>query len=115
VRFFKFIRNLYLLNRRLDAEKELQRDSGYEVRFVQEGPEQYFYYRKGDEEFSFYAEFSYLNTPTFFTRSLIRTKGSGAITEQEREIAFQRIVQFLSCWGDVVLDDSPSRRGRFYR
>lgn len=107
MRFLNFIRNLYLLNRRLETEKELQRDSGYEVRFVREGANQYFYYREGDDEFSFSAEFSYFNNPTFFTKSLVLLKGIGPTSEEERGVILARIVQFLSCWGDVVIDGSP--------
>ena len=68
-KLFRFFKNIYLLDRRRAQEELRQRDEGYSIELVQEGPEQYIDYIEGDRKASITVEFSWMNDVVVFTDS----------------------------------------------
>ncbi len=107
-KIFRYFKNLYFLNERLTAEREMQGQSGYEITFTQDGPEHYITYREDGKEISILAEFSILNDVKLFTNSVRKWNHPTDIdiSESEHKKVIDRLIQYFSCWGEVVLDDS---------
>jgi hypothetical protein len=109
-KFLKFIKNVALLNRRLNEEEERQNKEGYSIKFTQEGPEQYINYYEGNRKLAIGFEFTWLNDVILQTNSFIRwnvPKGQ-ELTPDEYQKVLSRLIRYFSCWGgEVILDDSP--------
>ena len=111
-KLFRFFKNIYLLDPRRAQEELRQRDEGYSIELVQEGPEQYIDYIEGDRKASITVEFSWMNDVVVFTDSFRSWS-----RPYEVELSYldflrvrQRVIQYLQCWGGDVRDDERQLR-----
>ncbi|MBC7901258.1 MAG: hypothetical protein H7070_14525 [Saprospiraceae bacterium] len=104
-KFFRFLKNVCLLGRRLTANEVLQAEEKYSIKFTQEGPERYITYYEGDREANIIAEYSFLNDVTLFTDSF--RKWQKPYGEELTEFDFQkvknRVARYFACWGGAVV------------
>jgi hypothetical protein len=102
-----------MLNKRLEEDKEQQKQEGYSVEGVFKGYENYLIYREGEREVTAEVHFfSYLNDVRLFINSYRKwdKPHSEELTSFDHQKITNRFVKYLSCWGgEVVLDDSPFR------
>jgi hypothetical protein len=103
-KFLKYIKNQFLLSKRLNEEEERQKREGYKIEFIHEGNESYITYCEGNKRIPIGYEFTWLNDVILNTNSF--RKG---LTIEEYEKVKERLVRYFSCWGgEIILDDSPS-------
>lgn len=109
LKFFKFIKNIVLLGKRLAIEEERQKKEGYLIESIHHGPEHYFTYYEGDKEVSVGADFTWLNDVRLYTQSFVKwDKPRGEeLTPFDYQKVQNRLVRYFFCWGgEVILDDS---------
>jgi len=111
-KLFRFFKNIYLLDRRRAQEELRQRDEGYSIELVQEGPEQYIDYIEGDRKASITVEFSWMNDVVVFTDSF--RSWSRPYEVELSDLDFlrvrQRVIRYLQCWGGDVREDERQFR-----
>lgn len=94
-------------NRRLKIDEARQREEGYQILWTNIGPDRFITYIEKGREIDVLADFSLSNYVTLYTDSLrywsMPTKEE--VSELERPKILRRVVRYLSCWGDVQLDD----------
>ena len=111
-KLLSYVRNQLRLGSRLREERGLQAKGGYEITFAQEGPQRSITYRENGKEVTVQVEFTWLNDVTLYINSFKvwdRPRGE-KLNPFEYEKVTDRLVRFLSCWGDVTLDSSPLER-----
>jgi hypothetical protein len=109
-KILKYIKNQFLLNRRLTEEEERQKKEGYWIKRTQEGNEAYTFYCEDKKEIPIIVEFTWLNDVILNTNSFRKWRFPKVeeLTPLEYEKVQNRLVRYFSCWGgDVKLDDSP--------
>jgi hypothetical protein len=73
LKIFRFVKNAYLLNRRLTADESRQKAEGYSITFEQTGPEREITYKEGEREIYVIMNFgNWMNDVVIFTDSLSR-------------------------------------------
>lgn len=113
-KILKFIKNIFLLNKRLTEEEERQRKEGYRIEFTHEGNDSYITYYEENKSLPIEYEFTFLNDVILKTNSFKKWNASRGkeLTALEFEKVQSRLVRYFSCWGgDVILDDSPFQWG----
>lgn len=92
-------------------EKEMaeQKDFGYEAKYVQYGGEHYVIYQEDGKSLDVCVEFDWENNVTVFTKSFDSwlTPKREKLAELDYQKVLNRVVKYLSLWGEVRLDDSP--------
>jgi hypothetical protein len=107
----RFIKNLFLLNSCLETDKDRQAKDGYRLEFSNIGPERYVtYYEKG-RKIEVLADFTLFNDVILHTHSLRKwSKPSGEeLTPFDYEKVLNRVTRYLSCWGEVTLNETKLR------
>lgn len=102
------VKNLASFNSRMAADEEKQTIDGYRITSTSEGPERYITYFEGDREVAVTVDFSLWNDVLLYTDSLRRwSKPYGVeLTEFDFQKVLNRVTSYLSCWGNVTLNDS---------
>lgn len=107
-KLIRFVKNLKHFDSRLKENEKLQRENGYRIEFVQEGPERYITYHEDGREVTVRADFSILNDVVLYRNSFRKwDKPAGQeLTSFDYHKLLNRLVSYFACWGDVTLDDS---------
>lgn len=111
-KILRFIKNIFLLNKRLAEEEERQKREGYKIEFTHYGNQSDITYYEGDKKLPIDYKFTILNDVILNTNSFRRWNASRGkeLTSTEYERVQNRLLRYFSCWGgEVILDDSPFR------
>lgn len=106
--FLRLVKNLTSFNCRMAADEEKQTKDGYRITFTSQGPERDIRYFEGDREVIVMVDFSWWNDVLLYTDSLRRWyKPYGVeLTEFDFQKVLNRVTSYMSCWGNVTLNDS---------
>lgn len=106
--FFRLIKNLALMHSRLKQERARQVAKNYRIETTGDGPETYITYFENGKEIAVWADFTVFNDVTLYTYSLKRwhVPRGNEVTASDYQKVLDRVIQYLSCWGKVTLDDS---------
>ncbi|PYS97914.1 MAG: hypothetical protein DMF63_17825 [Acidobacteria bacterium] len=107
LRFVRFVNNLLRLNGRLAADRADQARDGYLIEWSNHGPERYISYSDNDRELDVHADFTLLNDVVLYSDSLRSWTAPQRkeVTPFEYQKVLNRVIRYLSCWGDVRIDD----------
>jgi hypothetical protein len=110
--FVRFVRNLFSLNKRLAENSLQQAEEGYKIEFTNIGPERYITYSENGREIDIIADFTILNDVVLYTVSLRHWDNPKReeLTSFDYQKVMNRVIRYLSCWGNVTLDGSELRR-----
>lgn len=105
----RFLKNIYLMNRRLADDSRRQADEGYEIKTTSGlGPERYITYSEDNRELDVLADFTIFNDVRLFADSLRswNIPNREELTDFDYQKVLNRVVRYLSIWGPVTVDDS---------
>ena len=109
---FKLVRHFILWKSQLAEDKERQNREGYRIDMEGGGPETYIIYQENGCEVGVIADFTWFNDVTLFTDSLRRwtIPYDVELTDFDYQKVLNRVINYLSCWGEVTLNDSKLQR-----
>lgn len=105
----RFFKHLLSINSCLAEEMKRQTVGGYMIESNTHGPERYFTYCENGRELVILVEFTILNDVKVFTNSLKKwhTPRGEELSDFDYQKVLNRATSYFSCWGEVILDDSP--------
>lgn len=108
IKLFQFVKNIMLLNRRKAADKITQSKEGYSIEMNGSGPETYITYIENNLEIDVAANFTMFNDVILYTDSLRKWSRpkSEVLTPFDYQKVLNRVIRYLSCWGEVEIDES---------
>ncbi len=110
-RVLRFTGRQISLNRRLTQEELEQKKEGYQIKLINGYGRHFILYREDNKRLILDNQGTWDNNTTLSSKALeywCEPRGE-KLSEIECERAKNRIIKFLSCWGDVILDNLPVR------
>ena len=106
----RYLKSQIGFSKRLEKETAEQRKAGYRITLKWEGPEQVITYREGKRQLIVFARFNWANDVVLELDSIKRWDyPGGRLTEPEYQKVLERVIKFLSVWGNVSLDATSVR------
>jgi hypothetical protein len=105
---FRFIKSIIFWNGKMREDCLRQARDGYTIDMSGTGPETYITYYENGRKVGVIADFSWGNDVVLFTDSLrkwIEPYGV-ELTDFDFQKVLNRVTNYLSCWGEVTLNDS---------
>jgi len=108
IKAFRAVKNLILLNKRLAENRARQEEEGYSIMFENIGRERYITYCENNREAVIQANFTMFNDVVLYVDSFRKwdTPRGEVLTSFDFRKVLNRLVNYFSCWGDVILDYS---------
>lgn len=110
-KLYQFVKNIVFLNRRQAADRISQMKEGYSIEMNGAGPETCITYIENNREIDVLAEFTMLNDVILYAYSLRRWSRpqSEELTQFDYQKVLNRVVRYLSCWGEVEISETKLR------
>jgi hypothetical protein len=107
-RVLRFLKNLLLWQKRITANRRVQVRDGFRLEIDNSGPARYITYFEDGREINVLTDFTALNEVTLYTDSLRKwsVPYGEELSSFDYQRVFNRVLQYLSCWGEVTLDES---------
>lgn len=108
VTILKLLKNLLQMRSRMAKDKSLQSREGYSIEISGTGPERYITYKEDDLIVDVTADFSWSNDVVLYSDSLRKSLGRPpkSLSDLEFLRVKNRVINYLSCWGDVTIIDT---------
>src|SRR5688572_13297463 len=107
----RFLKNLWQQKRLLADDRAQQLQEGYSIDWSNRGPERYITYIENGREIDVLADFPALNEVVLYGDALRKWSSPKReeVTPFEYQKLLNRVVWYLSCWGDVTVDNRKLR------